>query len=221
MFVFSPHALADVVSYHATRGLHCESLLGFALATVRCVTGTTAAPLLSFGSDNLRGPGADVLAAICGPASVVASVGLGWWILRGSDDDAARQDGTARLACAAFASLVVLWLTAKVFSPQYMTWGIPVVLAIPGALGIRLAWLLLGAMALTQFYVCGHYELVRDGRALGLLNLGARHAVLVVAGVVAARSLGARARSSRSAVNEPALRPSCPADVKPATPELR
>lgn len=70
-----------------------------------------------------------------------------------------------------------------------MTWGLPVVLAIPGLLGIRLTWLLLAAMAATQCYICGHNELVVEGRALGLLNLGARQAILVVAGYLAARSL--------------------------------
>jgi hypothetical protein len=195
MFWFSRHALADVLSYHSMRGLHCESTFGLLLGIVRAIAGTTTPSALSFGSDNLRGPAADALAALCGPASVVAALALAWWTWRGTEEDPAREeDAGGRIACAAFASLVALWLTAKVFSPQYMSWGIPIVLAIPGVLGIRLAWLLLGAMALTQLYVCGHYELVRDGRPLGLLNLAARHAVLVVAGVVAARSL--RRRSS-------------------------
>jgi hypothetical protein len=195
MFFFSAHALGDVLAYHSLRGLHCESLLGLLLATARCVTGTPSPTALTFGSDNLQGPVADTLATLCGPASVAAALGLAWWTWDRSNLDRDRADSsdpsTSRVACAAFASLVALWLTAKVFSPQYMTWGIPVVLAIPGALGVRLTWLLVGAMALTQLYVCGHYELVREGHPLGLLNLAARFAVLVAAGVVAARALRA------------------------------
>jgi hypothetical protein len=189
MFLFSRHALADVVAYHAARGLHCESTLGFLLATWRLVTGTWMPSILSFGSFNLQGPGADALASVCWPLSVAASLGLAWLIWRGGDETGPADSGRSRVACAAFASLVVLWLTAKVFSTQYMTWGIPIVLAIPGALGVRLTWLLLAAMALTQFYVCGHHELVMQGRPLGLLNLGARQALLAAAGYLAARSL--------------------------------
>jgi uncharacterized membrane protein len=193
MFVFSSHALADVIAYHAARGLECESTLGFLLAVGRLLSQTRVPPTLSFGSWNLGGSGADALAAACGPLSVVATMGLGWVTLQGAkpDRDSSERSGS-RVACAAFASLVALWLTAKVFSVQYMTWGIPVVLAIPGRLGVRLAWLLIAAMALTQFYICGHYELVIQGQPLGLLNLGARQALLAGAGFLAARSLAQR-----------------------------
>jgi hypothetical protein len=192
MFLCSPRALADVIAYHAARGLQCESVLGFVLATIRLVTGTRTSCTLSFGSDNLGGHAADALAAICGPLSVAASLGLAFlaWRAAAKDDRSADHDqGPLRVACAALAALIVLWLTGKVFSPQYMTWGLPVVLAIPGLLGLRLTWLLLAAMAATQCYICGHNELVVEGRALGLLNLGARHAILVVAGYLATRRL--------------------------------
>jgi hypothetical protein len=189
MFLISGHALADVLAYHAARGLNCESTLGFLLAVWRLVTGTRVPSLLAFGSFDLQGSGADALAAVCGPLSVGAMLALGWLLWRGQPRDEAAAGRPVRVACAAFASLVVLWLTAKVFSTQYMTWGIPVVLAIPGRSGVRLAWLLLGAMALTQFYVVGHHELVMQGHPLGLLNLGARQALLAVAGYLAVRSL--------------------------------
>jgi len=196
MFFFSMHALAGVVAYHASRGLQYESMLGFLLATVRLVTGHRAPATLSFGSHNLGGTAAGVLASISGPLTIASTLGLAWllWRARPAAERPAGPDGeaTGRVACAALASLVVLWLTGKVFSPQYMTWGLPVVLAIPSALGLRLAWLLLAAMAVTQLYVCGHNELVMEGRALGLLNLGVRQAILVAAGVVATRSLIAR-----------------------------
>ena len=187
MFFFSPHALGDVIAYHAARGLHCESSLGFLLATWRLVTGSWRPSVLSFGSYNLVGPGAAFLAALCGPLSVVATLVLAWRVWRATQDDLSQ--GPSRVAAAAFAALVVVWLTAKVFSTQYMTWAIPVVVAIPGRLGVRLAWMMVIAMALTQFYVCGHHELVMQGRPLGLLNLGAKLAVLAIAGGLAVRAL--------------------------------
>jgi hypothetical protein len=200
MFVESPRAMAGVISYHAARGLHCESTLGLILATMRLAVGARASATLSYGSFNLEGSAADALATTCGPLSVAASVGLAWLIWRGAKNvelSVADTGGAPRVACAAFAALIVLWLTGKVFSPQYMTWGLPVVLAIPGAFGLRLSWLLLAAMAATQFYVCGHSELVVQGRALGLLNLGVRQAILALAAYLAAQHL-VRRRQQRT-----------------------
>ncbi len=205
MFVFSTHALGDVLAYHAARGLNCESMLGFLLALWRRLSGTSLPSTLSFGSFNLHGPAADALAAVCGPLSVAAMLGLAWVTWRRAESESTPSDGrSAAVACAAFAALVLLWLTSKVFSTQYMTWGIPVVLAIPGRFGVRLAWLLLGAMALTQFYVIGHHELVMQGRPLGLLNLGARQALLVAAGYLAVRALW---QGDLVSVSQPSLPP--------------
>jgi len=202
MFLFSPHALANVIAYHAARGLQCESLLGFVLATVRLVTGTRMPSTLSFGSSNLGGHAADALAGICGPLSIAASLGLGWfvWRVRPKDDGPDAAQGTQRVACAALAALVVMWLTGKVLSPQYMTWGLPVVLAIPALLGIRLTWLMMATMAVTQCYICGHNDLVVQGSALGLLNLGVRQAMLAVVGYLAVRSLSLRSAHAPSSV---------------------
>ncbi len=193
MFAFSSHGVADVLAYHTTRGLNCESTFGFLLATWRLVTGTWLPSTISFGSYNLHGPGADLLAAACAPVSIAALLGLAWAFWRADrNDERPAGERPSRVACGTFAALVVLWMTAKVFSTSYMTWGIPVVLAIPGRLGVRLAWLLLGAMALTQFYVCGHHELVMQGRPLGLLNFGARQALLTIAGYLAVKEMVGR-----------------------------
>ena len=190
MFVFSGHALADVIAYHSARGLDCESTLGFLLAVWRLVTGTRLPSTIAFGSYNLHGPGAGALAAASEPLSIAALAGLAWVFWRdGQRDQRSGERGPERVACAAFAALVHLWLTGKAFSTQYMTWGIPLVLAIPGRVGVKLAWLLVGAMGLTQLYVCGHHELVVQGRPLGLLNLGARQALLAAAGYLAARNV--------------------------------
>jgi len=192
IFVLAPHALASLLAYHSQRGLHCESTLGLLLATARLVTGARTPATLSFGSLNLGGRAADALAAFCGPLSLAAALAVAWLARRNGTNAGAStgaESGPKRVACAAMATLVVLWLTGKVFSPQYMTWGLPLVLAVPGALGIRLAWVLAAAMALTQFYVCGHMELVEEGQALGLLNLAARDAVLFVAGYLTVKDL--------------------------------
>ncbi|MDP9001745.1 MAG: DUF2029 domain-containing protein [Myxococcota bacterium] len=199
MFAFSPRALASVVAYHAQRGLQCESTLGLVLATFRLVTGTRAPSTLSFGSHNIDGPAADALAALCGPLAVVAMLGLGCLAWRGATRAQraaeSRPDQQGRVACAAMAALIVLWLTGKVFSPQFMTWGLPIVLAVPGSFGIWLGDLLLAAMALTQVRP---YGLLVEGRALGLLVVGARQVILAIAGYMATRSIAGRAHAQKA-----------------------
>ncbi|MBV9946576.1 MAG: DUF2029 domain-containing protein, partial [Myxococcales bacterium] len=76
MFLFSSSALERVVSYHAARGLEYESTLGLLLATAHLLLGHRTPATLSYGSDNLDGSTADALAALCGPLSVAASVGI-------------------------------------------------------------------------------------------------------------------------------------------------
>src|SRR5206468_3880357 len=81
-------------------------------------------------------------------------------------------------ALAAVAACAAIWLTGKVFSPQYMTWAIPLVLAVPGRRGVRLALGLVAAMAVTQLYLRGYYDLVAEGAVIGVLSVAARQAIV-------------------------------------------
>jgi hypothetical protein len=118
---------------------------------------------------------------------MLACVGLVVWRLarptrptrptRQSDDAA---PSIRRIAAAALASIATLWLTSKVLSPQYLTWCIPLVLAVPGPGGARLAWVAVLAMALTQLYTRGYYDLVVAQAPIALLTLAVRQAVLGV-----------------------------------------
>ena len=65
------------------------------------------------------------------------------------------------------------------FSPQYLTWGIPLVLAIPGRRGAVAIWITVVALALTQLYFRGYYDLVFNQRFAGVFTVLLRQAVLV------------------------------------------
>jgi hypothetical protein len=84
-----------------------------------------------------------------------------------------------------------LWLAGKVFSPQYLTWGIPLVLGVSGKLGRRLTACFFFVLLVTQIYLCGHYEAVVSQVPLGVGSLDVRLALLVLFAAVAAKGLGA------------------------------
>jgi hypothetical protein len=177
MFLASPRAVADLFRYHGLRGLQVESTLGALVGAARIAFGTSRPATISYGSFNVDGAFPDALAKLALPltlAGIAALCALSWR----ADEAADEPTRIERLACATLAGTVVLWLTGKVFSPQYLTWGIPLVLAIPGRRGVAAIWIAIGALALTQVYYRGFYDLVFDQRPVGVLAVLARQAVL-------------------------------------------
>jgi hypothetical protein len=173
-----------LLAYHGQRGLQVESTLGVLVQLAALATGGRAEASPSFGSMNLDGTAPSLLAKACGPIALVAIGAIAWRLFTAK---AAR--GPARVAGSAFLSAVALWLTGKVFSPQYMTWGIPLVLAIPGKEGLRLAWGMIAATAITQLYLRGYYDLVAEGAAIGVLSVAARQGILAYVAVRTARNV--------------------------------
>ena len=120
------------------------------------IAGAARPSVFSYGSFNLDGALPDALAKIPVPLTLAAIAALAARELRaeGPGDEFARIE---RITCAAVAATAVLWLGGKVFSPQYLTWGIPLVLAIPGSRGVRASRIALVALVLTQVYHRGFY----------------------------------------------------------------
>ena len=199
MVLASPAAVGDFLRYHGGRGLQVESTLALLLGAARKVAGMGAAASFSYGSFNLDGALADGLAKATMPLTLAAIAGLTLVVGRsaGRAGDGSRIE---RVTCAAVAASVVLWLGGKVFSPQYLTWGIPLVLAIPGRRGLRACAAAALAMILTQVYHRGFYSELIDQSVVGLFTVMARQAVLVVLllGVTGASAARAMARAPAS-----------------------
>jgi Glycosyltransferase family 87 len=179
MFAASPGAVLDFFRYHGLRGLQVESTLGALIGAVRIVLGTSQPATISYGSFNIDGAIPDALARLSLPLTVagIGALCVREWRMAAAPDDPARIE---RLACATLAATLVLWLTGKVFSPQYLTWGIPLVLAIPGRRGVTAIWLAIAAFAATQLYYRGFYDLVFGQRLVGVLAVLVRQALLVL-----------------------------------------
>jgi hypothetical protein len=178
----------DFLRYHAVRGLQVESTGGVLLCAWRLATGGASPAVMSYGSFNIDGPAATLVARLSTPISIVL---VGLITVRcarapAPDSEVARRD---RLAIALLASLAALWLSAKVFSPQYLTWALPLVLAVSSKRGETLRWLLFAIMTVTQIYLRGYYGEVIHGTAIGVGTLLVRLLLLVAFAVVAVRGL--------------------------------
>ena len=187
MFVLSPGGFADFVRYHAARGLHIESTYGALLSLIHLASGHPEVATLSFGSYNL-GYGSAPFWARASGYLVVASIAA-WtaWVGRQPSPPTESERANA-VACAGLGALLCVWLFGKVFSPQYLTWGIPFALAASGAAGGRVAIALLVGMAISQTYLRGFYDHVVEMQPLGVAALVARLAVLVAMAVMLVRA---------------------------------
>ena len=192
--LFPPSALLDVLRYHSLRGLQIESLWGVLLGGWELLRGTAAPAEWSFGSYNLTGPAAAFFAKISGPMTLLLVAAVTALLARAPmpATDIARRD---RIALALLGGLAAMWLSAKVFSPQYLTWAIPLVLAVSGKLGKRVTWLFFAVLTASQVVLCGLYVYVFAITPVGeialLLRLGLLIAftVAVVRGIVGAPDL--------------------------------
>ncbi len=185
-------ALGELLAYHARRGLHVESMVGTLYGAARALVGHAEAATLDFGSFNFHTPTADLLARACTALTLAAIALLAFFLWRReppSDEDRARH-----IACAALAGTATLWLTGKVFSPQYLTWGIPLLLAVPGAAGVRLVGIGLGAILLSQIYLRGYYDYVYNQRAIGIASLVVRQLSIVLLLAMAMKATGLLSR---------------------------
>jgi hypothetical protein len=172
----------------ASRDLHGESLPGSILLTLDTV-GVYAATIVPGdpGSLDLAGTLPSVLASLTTVASAAAIVWV-WLVARRS----AASDAVfvTSLATAALAFLA----PAKVISPQFLTWLLPLVPLLMGRVGRSALALLVAAMLLTQFELRGWEGLHVDAWAAWLLL--ARNVLLVVLLVILLRELRRLAAAS-------------------------
>ena len=198
----APGAFAAMLSYHSARGLQVETTFATILGAARMITGGALGAGVSFGSENLSDPLSLTLAGWCAPLTLIAIAGVAWIAFRSapragfpsvskqadsSHPEAARVD---RMARALGGAAVLLWIFSKVLSPQYFTWGIPLVLAIPWALNSKTrrpkiaTWTFCAALIVTQIYMRAYYEAVAHQEPLGVVTMVLRQGLLIALAVL-------------------------------------
>jgi uncharacterized membrane protein len=148
--VLSPAGLR--ASFHAqfARPLQLESLGSALLIAVHHLAGTHLTVVDQFGSQNPSGGGVHALGVASTVVSAMAVTGI--WLLF--------EHGPAtgeRLVAHSAAVVAVLLAFAKVFSPQFLLWLVPLVPLVRGKRGLGAGVLLAASLALTQAWFPRHY----------------------------------------------------------------
>jgi hypothetical protein len=187
-----PAAIEQIYGYHAARGLHVESTFGIALGAIAALRGAALPTHYDYGSINFQTPASFFLAKCTVPLTVIVATALVVLVIRRTapaDDERARS---RRVVASAYAVIVVLWLTSKVFSPQYLTWGIPLAIALWGRGRRQVVGLTAAAMVVSQVYLRFFYGEVVAQTGLALVLLVARQTLLVALLAVLVRMACAR-----------------------------
>lgn len=174
----APSGLWQVVAYHAERPLQIESLGAALLLTARLVVDVPVYHVTSFGSDNLEGGPAALVASASGVVSLAVLVAVLVTVVR---IGRLPQPQRGYLAVSAIAAtLAGTTATGKVLSPQYLLWLVPlVVLAAPRWVAAAAA--MVAALALSQAVFPSAYKALTEDFATGaVMLLLARDALLVV-----------------------------------------
>ncbi len=186
--------------YHLDRPLQLESVLATPLLLAHLAGAAPAAVGSAYGSQFLAAPGATALAAASGPLTLAALAAAYAILWRGRER--LRADPAA-VPVAALAVLLAALAFAKVLSPQYLVWLLPLVaLALPRAPAIGAAGLAL--LLLTQVEFPGLYWRLVALEPLPIAIVAARNALLLGTLVLALRHA---ARAGGPAGARPAAAP--------------
>ena len=164
------------VGYQAERGLQIESVGGGLVLLLGLFTGEPVRLFSPFSAWEVSGDLTDVLL----PLTTVAVLGglgalalLGWPRAR-AEVALHGAVSPATIVTIATGAILVLVLTSKVFSIQYVVWLVPFAALLPG----RRFWLAAAAVALTIPIHPVLYEALVDQEALPILVLNLRNALL-------------------------------------------
>jgi hypothetical protein len=172
--VMAGWALGDSLAYQWLRPLQIETSAAAVLGLVHAIFGTPLSSVQSFGSLNLVGPGVGVAAALTSLAMVVAVVGVWWW------DRSRESEPRVLLPLTAVAALVACFVNAKVFSPQYLVWVLPLGAGLSCLAGRRSLLLLVAAMLLSQLIFPISYEALSALAGWAFALVAVRNTVLAL-----------------------------------------
>ncbi|MFF8604321.1 glycosyltransferase 87 family protein [Streptomyces sp. NPDC015346] len=183
--LFFSHSLG-FLRQQGSRGIQIESLGGTALALARAAGIWPGTVQYRYGAFEYVGPYVSSIGRLALLLTVLACVWLLMWRIR------ARAWTEATPADAALVAVLLLTVTSRVISPQYMIWllGLAAVCLTSRRTVMRpVAVLLLPAAALSSLAYPILYEDVLAGTLPGLGVMAVRNALLLAAALLAARRL--------------------------------
>lgn len=200
LLVVTHGQLIDALTYHADRGLHIESTYASLLIVASYQGLVSVGSEFSYGSWNLTGTVADVLAGLSAACMAVTVVALYWFILRRYG---ARSMSGGETVAWSIGLLAVVITTSKLFSPEYLIWLYPLMplLSGSGCLGIWASFITIGALTY-YIYPLNYWDLVRLSPMVGTVLL-IRNLMLVVLCILVVR-LSSQCQSARFPILRPA-----------------
>lgn len=169
LLVGLPFALAagrhlfDMFSYHGMRPLQVESTFAALLVLSHALFGTKLAIAHTYGSMNIVGTGEPLLRVFASILPLLSLLGVWLWSFvsfRRAPDQSARDRALTLSICLVLVGQMTL---GKVFSPQYLTWLIPIGMLASLIQDQAGRWLLFATMALTFFIFPISYHLSLAG----------------------------------------------------------
>ena len=165
--LLSPDGFWNSLSYHAQRGLQCESTYSSFLLLGQMLGLTSVEMEFSFGSLNVTSPLADVLAKVSPLVMLFSLVAVYWFFYKSQSERAAvqqtpsliNQPDTARIVSYSLLAMLAFIITNKVLSPQFIIWLYPLIPLVVGRWR-RTLWLMFILIGLMTYLV---YPLAYDG----------------------------------------------------------
>jgi uncharacterized membrane protein len=149
-FIVAPHGMWESFRSQIVRPLQIESLGGAILMTDK-----RAQIVFTYGSHNIAGTPAEILANGFEVIGLCALIWCWWRFARGSAD-------AERFCLFAAASVTAFVTFGKVLSPQYLIWLVPVVALVRGRRGLTAIGLLTAACLLTHWWTPSRYGEYKD-----------------------------------------------------------
>lgn len=178
------------LAFQSLRGLQIESIGGGLVVLVGLVQGKAIPTDAPYKAIEVMGPAARTWLTVLPLATIAGFSLLGWLGWRRARDEV-RSNGSVApttVVALATASVLIVLVTNKVFSIQYVVWLVPFAVLLPG----RQFWLAAAIVALTIPIHPVLYEQLIDQEALPVLILNLRNALLVALTAVVFADLAER-----------------------------
>jgi hypothetical protein len=172
-------SLSDALGYQSMRPLQIETSAAAVLGLLHAALGTPLRSIQSFGSLNLQGPGVGLATALTSIQMFVAVVGVWLWD-RKADRDATDSASSILLPLTTLAALAACFVTAKVFSPQYLLWLLPLGVGLSRLAGRLSVLLLVACLLLSQLIFPISYDALSALAGWAFSLVAVRNILLVV-----------------------------------------
>jgi uncharacterized membrane protein len=180
-FILSPSSLMSLVNYHSQRGIQLESAYGAILLVAQKLGWLSTRLDYNFGSYNFSGSAAqflDKISLYLLAAGIILTIAFIYFQVR------AGKSQFSRIGSYFLLVILIVLVTSKVLSPQYLIWLIPALPLVFGTWRFYI-WLLFFAIGGLTYYIFPlHYLELTNFSTPEVIVLVIRDVLLLVMGIL-------------------------------------